>query len=118
MAASKYGIKIEQGATLGLPITWLVGTAQLPVDLTGCTARMDIRAKLTDTAKLLSLTTANGRIVLGGTAGTITLLLTAEETAALTWLAGVYDLEVEFGTGTVVRLLQGTVTVSREVTRV
>lgn len=83
-------------------------------DHTGCTARMDIRDKLTD-ALILSLTTENGRIILGGTAGTIRLLLTAAVTAGLaivpTWE---YDFELVDAALAVRRLLQGTVTVSRE----
>lgn len=52
---------------------------------------------------LLDRSTENGRIVLGGTAGTVQLLLSATETAAIDWTKGVYDLEVEFADGTVHR---------------
>lgn len=118
MAASKFNLKIEQGATFSLPITWKAGSpTPVPVDLTGCTARMQIRQKLTDTAILVALTTENGRIELGGSAGTIALLLTAVETAAFQWVTGVYDLEIAFPDDTVRRLLQGNVAVSKEVTR-
>jgi len=59
----------------------------------------------------------NGRITLGGALGTISLDLTAEETAAIIWDRGVYDLELESGDGTVTRLLQGSFTISKEVTK-
>lgn len=85
-----------------------------PVDLTGATARMQIRAGLGG-AVLLELTTENGGLAITGP-GTLTRTLSATETAALTWTDGVYDLEVEYADGTVQRYLQGTVTVSREVT--
>ncbi len=117
MAASKLNLYIEQGATFSQLITWKAGTPSLPVDLTGCTARMQIRAKTTSDTVLLSLTTENSRIALGGAAGTITLTLTDEETAVLAWPKGVYDLEIAFGNGTVRRLLYGSVVVSPEVTR-
>lgn len=85
-----------------------------PVDLTGATARMQIRAGLGG-AVLLELTTENGGLAITGP-GTLTRTLSATETAALTWTDGVYDLEVEYADGTVQRYLQGAVTVSREVT--
>lgn len=85
-----------------------------PVDLTGATARMQIRAQVGG-AVLLELTTANGGLALTGP-GTITRTLSAAQTAALTWGEAVYDLEVEYADGTVQRYLQGDVTVSREVT--
>lgn len=86
-----------------------------PVDLTGATARMQIRAGLGG-AVLLELTTENGGLAITGP-GTLTRTLSATETAALTWTDGVYDLEVEYADGTVQRYLQGAVTVSREVTK-
>lgn len=85
-----------------------------PVDLTGATVRMQVRAGLGG-AVLLELTTENGGLAITGP-GTITRTLTATQTAGLTWTAGVYDLEVEYADGTVQRYLQGAVTVSREVT--
>lgn len=85
-----------------------------PVDLTGATARMQIRAQLGG-AVLLELTTENGALAINSL-GTITRTLSAAQTAALTWTDGVYDLEVQFPDGTVQRYLQGAVTVSREVT--
>ena len=85
-----------------------------PVDLTGAAARMQIRAGLGG-ALLLELTTDNGGLAITGP-GTLTRTLTAEQTTALTWTEGAYDLEVEYADGTVQRYLQGAVTVSREVT--
>lgn len=86
-----------------------------PVDLTGATARMQIRAQLGG-AVLLELTTENGALAITGL-GTITRTLSAAQTAALTWTDGVYDLEVQFPDGTVQRYMQGAVTVGPEVTR-
>lgn len=85
-----------------------------PVDLTGANARMQIRAGLGG-ALLLELNTENGGLAITGP-GTLTRTMSAAQTAALTWADGVYDLEVEYADGTVQRYLQGTVTVSREVT--
>lgn len=85
------------------------------VDLGGYTARMSVKDKVGGT-ELLSLTTTNSRIVLDNTFKTITLLLTATETAALTWKSAVYDLEMVSGSGVVTPLLSGKVVVSKEIT--
>ena len=110
-------LKIYQGATFRNVTTWQTGKPAAPVNLTGCTARMQVRAKITDSATLLNLTTENGGIELGGTAGTVTINISATDTAAIAWKGGVYDLEIVFSDGTVRRLLAGSVSVSPEVTR-
>lgn len=117
MAAAKLKLLIEQGATFRKVLTWKAGTPAVAVDLTGCTARMQMREVITDTTPLVELTTENGGITLGGVAGTIELVITATATAAITWTAAVYDLEIEFASGDVTRLVYGTVTVTPEVTR-
>lgn len=115
MTAGIYDIVIEKGATWNPVFTWKdsAGTA---VNLTGYSARLQIREKVTSSSALVSLTSASG-ITLGGTAGTISPLISASDTAALSFTTGVYDLELVSGGGIVYRLLQGKVTVSPEVTR-
>jgi hypothetical protein len=67
---------------------------------------------------VLTLTSENAGITLGDAAGTITLSATATVTAALTApFSGVYDLELVSGGGVVTRLLEGSATISPEVTR-
>lgn len=90
---------------------------QTPVSLSGCTARMQIRPSVSSATTLVSLTTANSGVVLSNAAKTITLAITATATALLTFTKAVYDLEIIDGSGIVTRLLSGTVTLSKEVTR-
>jgi hypothetical protein len=87
-----------------------------PVNLTGYTARMNIRSTVDATTILHSLTTENSGIALGGAAGTVDLLISATDTALFTFGTAVYDLELISGT-VVTRLLSGNVTLSKEVTR-
>jgi hypothetical protein len=116
VTAGIYDVTLEQGATFTRTITYNT-SAGSPVDLTGFTAEMDLRPSYNSSTVVLTLTTANGRIALGGAAGTITLTVTAADMAALTAPAdGVYDLELSSG-GSVTRLLQGTWTISPEATR-
>jgi hypothetical protein len=108
MAAFKVPLKIDQGATFRKSVTWKTGPAPgTAVNLTGCTARMHIRSEIKSPTVLVELTTANGGITLGGAAGTVDLYLSDDATAAITWTSGVYDLEVEFASGDVRRLLYG-----------
>lgn len=115
--AARHRLLIEQGATFRKHFLW-TDAANVPIDLTNCTARLQMRECVDSPDVLLELTTENGGIALGGTAGTIDLLVEDAATSALTWDTGVWDLEIQFGVlGDVVRLLQGGVVVSKEVTR-
>lgn len=76
-------------------------------NLTGCTARMAI--KDVDDNTLLSLTTENGGITLGGAAGTITLYVSDEASALLTWASGRYVLYITEPDGDSDPYLHGTV---------
>ena len=86
-----------------------------PHDLASYTARMSIKDKIGGTVRL-SLTTENGGITLSNTDKTITLAITATATAALTWTSGVYDLELISSGGFVTSLMNGSVSVTKEVT--
>lgn len=88
-----------------------------PVNLTGWTARMQARRNVGDAVVLFNLTTENGGITLGGTAGTIELVITSTETATFAWKNAVWDLELVAPDGTVTRFVEGAVAVSPEVTR-
>jgi hypothetical protein len=116
MAAGKYDFYIEQGATFNRTIVWK-DSSEDPVNLTGYTARMQVRKTVNSDTTILSLTTENGKIALGGALGTITLTLAPADTETLESFCGVYDLELKSGSDFVTRLLEGQVTISREVTR-
>ena len=127
MTAGRVDLVCEQGASFTRKLTWLAG--EQPVDLTGWQARMQVRSDYGADTTVLELTDANGRIALGGAEGTITLALTAAETAALAVETGpgprrlpprvahVYDLELIAPGGAVTRLIQGLFMVHGEVTR-
>ena len=120
MPAATYDFEIEQGATLNKGLVWKSSTGAL-VNLSGYTARMQLRPSVSSDTVLLELTTENGGITLGGTAGTIDLYVGATATAAINWEGGVFDLEIIHPGALpddVTRIVQGTVSVSPEVTRV
>lgn len=88
-----------------------------PVNLTGFTARMQVRETIESTTTLVSLTTENGGVTLGGTAGTIDITITATATALLDFDSAVYDLEVVSAGGVVTPVAYGNVYLNDEVTR-
>lgn len=87
-----------------------------PVDMTGYTARMQIRSKLTSTTTLDELTTENGKILIDNINKTITLLISATDTAAYTFSSAVYSLELMYGS-TVTPFVYGSITLDKEITR-
>lgn len=87
-----------------------------PVDLAGYTGRMQIRAKLESTEVILELTTETGGIVIDNTEKTISILMTATQTAAFDFTSAVYSLELING-AEVVPFLTGGVSLVKEVTR-
>jgi hypothetical protein len=89
-----------------------------PQPLAGYDARMSIRDRIRG-SELLLLTVANGRIAIDDVLKTITLTIGADITAAISWLRAVYDLEMvktAISGEVVTRLLEGSISVSREVT--
>jgi hypothetical protein len=111
-----YNLTIYQGATFRQSIIWR-NADSTPIDLTGYTARMQIRKSVRATTTEADMTTENSGIVISALTGEIELNLTAVQTAAIDIQDGVYDLELIDADGTVTRLMEGSVTVSPEVTR-
>jgi hypothetical protein len=113
--AGTHDIVCDQGSTFTRVFTWQDSTG-VPINLSMYTGRMQVRATIDNASTLLSLTTENGGIALGGAAGTITVTATATQTAAVAAGCYVYDLEMVTG-AVVTRLVQGQFTVDAEVTR-
>lgn len=78
--------------------TWRDKQTNTPIDLTGYGGVLAFMDK-PHTTTLLSLSTLNGRLLLGGAAGTIAWSLTAEEVAALPD-AGAWYLRLTAPSGT------------------
>ena len=109
MPAVTKNFTIEQRATFRKKMTYR-DKFKKPINLTGYGARMQIRAA--DGSLIADLSTQNGKIVLGGAAGTIELVLTAAETTVMTFATALYDLKLIAPNGDEIRFLQGKVTLS------
>lgn len=84
---------------------------QPPVDLTGATARLEIREREEGGSVLLAL--ASGAGISPGAPGTLVVEIAAADTAAITWTSGWYHLDITFPDGTVSRFFRGPVTVEQ-----
>lgn len=121
MIAGTYNILCEQGTTftrtleLKYPDT-IDPTTYYTYDLTDFTARMQVRRTIESSTVIVSLTTENGGIDIVGEDGKIIIFMNPVQTSALT-SSGVYDLEIISDDGVVSRVVQGTFTLSQEVTR-
>lgn len=103
-----------KGTTFTLAPVWKIDN--LPVDITGYTADMQVRYA-TDTAIIVELSTDNGRAVISGALGKVTLTLTASQTAALAANNYIYDLNLTAPDSTVTKILTGAFVVAESVTQ-
>jgi hypothetical protein len=116
MAAGVYNFTIEQGTTVAIDFAYQTA-AGVAIPLTNYTARMQARETISSPVAVIDATTSNGQLSVNGAGGIVSLALSATVTAALDFRTAAYDLEIVSSAGVVTRLVQGTITLSREVTR-
>jgi len=125
MYPGKYDIKHYQGATLNLPI-WYRANGAI-VDLTGYSAKMQLRTTVASGTVVLELSTANNRILLGdnvtstatnaGDLANIQLVVSTSVMAAIPAGSYVYDLDLIDTLSQNTPILFGGFLVTPEVTR-
>lgn len=112
----------DKGTTISRSLTWKRDAADegeepdyQPVDLTGYIARMEIKDKY-DGVLLYRMDSVSDTLVIDAPNGTISFEIPAETTEEWDWRNAVYDLELVDGSGRVTRLIQGTISLTPEVT--
>ena len=109
---------ISKGSTYVRQFQFTIG--DLPWDLTGYTAKMQIRKSAPETYAPITLSTYPGQgLIIDGPAGIITMTLTATQTGTLLPSSAVYDMEVYLG-GVTTRVVEGRIfgdPVHQQVTR-
>jgi hypothetical protein len=119
MAAGTYNTTIDKGSTFSLTVTYK-DASDTVVNLTGWTARMQIRETPASASTLLTSTGGSPTITITNTnfaTGVILITISATNTATLTVPVAYYDIEVESAAGVVRRIMQGRLSISPEVTR-
>ena len=128
MAAGKYSFTIEQGSTLNFEIQYK-DSNNLPVNLTGYSGKMMIRSNYADTNPTTYIILSSSQAADGTglnfsgsngttppTSGSIGIFISAPSASAFTVASARYDLEIASGS-IITRLLEGQVSLSKEVTR-
>jgi len=131
MSAGRYPIYIEQGASLDFEVQYLDSEGN-PVDLSGYSARMQIRPSTDSSTIYVTLSSSlqpdgTGLNLSGShslkppTSGSIGIFISSCTSSVFNFNDAVYDLELfvpyDGGCSYVTRLIQGPVRLSKEVTR-
>jgi hypothetical protein len=125
MAAGKYSFTVEQGSTFERQLTYQDSNG-VPIDLTGYSARMQIRPSPGSPTLYLTLSSSlrpdgtglnmNGLTgVNPTTSGTIGIVISAATSSLLTFDEAAYDLEI-YSASYASRIIEGKVKLSKEVT--
>lgn len=129
MAAGSYDITIEQGASYGISLTY-ADASGVPINLTAYScARMQWDANNNNTYQFTTNNTNSGlylfELASPKASGIINFKLPASITAGYNFTTASYDLELETtgefypgGGPQVIRLLEGTVSVIPEITKI
>lgn len=129
MAAGTYNFLIEQGATTDFEIQYR-DSGNNPIDLSDYEGRMSIKSGVGGTTYInlsSSLASDGTGLNFSGsnndkppTSGSIGIFISAASSSALDFNEAVYDLEIYSGSSSeyVVRLLQGRVRLSKQVTTI
>lgn len=118
MVAVRKDLIVEQGRTFSFIIE-VLNPDKTPKNLTGWTARAQIRPDVNSSTKYVEFDVTSGwTTAINAASGLVTLSGTKAATTILTWLTGVYDVEIEnISTTECIAPVKGNVVVHREVTR-
>ena len=115
--AGTYNFEIEQGETCVRVVTYTDANGDA-YDITGWEVRMQIREWVEYAETILVISTTEGSITLSDPEnGEFTITIPADSTAEMDFRRAYYDVECVKTDGKITRLLEGTVTLDKEVTR-
>jgi hypothetical protein len=120
MSSSILNLEIDSMTDYYLDTIYEDYVTNLPINITGYTATLTVRASYNDPTILLSLSNSNGRILLGGADGTILAHFLPIDTnpslQTVPWTTAVYDLLLVDLNGIVIKLVSGMINVVGTVT--
>jgi uncharacterized protein YndB with AHSA1/START domain len=113
--AGQKNFEVDQNATFSFVVEYKDDNGNA-IDLTGASAKMQVRDVKGGTKLAVTLTSPSGGIVINGPLGKITVTLTPTQTNKLFYPKSVYDIMVIDSNANKIKLLEGFMTLNRSVT--
>jgi len=114
--AVKKNWEVDQNATFKFEIQYTQDDEVTPIDLTGATAKMQVRDTAGGTKLAFTLTSPDGGITIDGPTGTINVIATPTQTSKLFYPKSSYDMMVIDSNGNKIKMIEGFMTLERSVT--
>lgn len=108
--------EVDQNTTFRFQIQYMQDDKVTPVDLTGATAKMQVRDTKGGSKLAFTLTSPAGGITIDEESGTLSIVATPTQTNKLFYPKSSYDVMVIDSNGDKIKILEGFITLSRSVT--
>ncbi len=115
MAVQK-NFEVDQNATFTFEVQYTEEDEVTPIDLTGATAKMQVRDTKGGSKLAFTLTSPSGGITIDGPNGKLTIKITPTQTNKMFYPKSSYDIMVVDSNSNKIKLLEGFMTLSRSVT--
>ena len=115
MAVSK-NFEVDQGTTFSFQIDYVANDEVTPIDLTGSSAKLQVRDTKGGSKLAFTLTSPTSGITIDGPNGKLNVKMTPTQTNKLFYPKSSYDIMVVDSNGNRIKLLEGFLTLSRSVT--
>jgi len=113
--AGQKNFEVDQNATFSFIVEYKDNNG-LPIDLTGSTAKMQVRDTKGGSKLAFSLTSPAGGIVITPLLGKLTIKMTPTQTNKLFYPKSSYDIMVTDSNSNKIKIIEGFLTLSRSVT--
>ena len=107
--------EVDQNTTFTFTVEYKDNSGS-PINITGCTAKMQVRDTKGGSKLAFSLTSPSGGIVIAPLLGKLTIKMTPTQTNKLFYPKSSYDIMVTDSNANKIKLLEGFITLSRSVT--
>lgn len=114
--AGQKNFEVDQNATFTFEVQYTAEDEVTPIDLTGASAKMQVRDTKGGNKLAVSLSSSEGNILIDGPEGKLTIKMTPTQTNKLFYPKSSYDIMVIDSNGNKIKLLEGFMTLSRSVT--
>jgi hypothetical protein len=114
--AGQKNFEVDQNATFTFQVEYTQEDGVTHIDLTGASAKMQVRDTKGGSKLAVSLTSPSNGITIDGPNGTLNIIMTPTQTNKLFYPKSSYDVMVIDSNGNKIKLLEGFMTLSRSVT--